>query len=420
MKIPENVIKRIKISSIKGADYNPRADLQPGDPRYEKIKNFTAKYGDAGVLVWNKRTKTLISGHQRLKIFKELGLTEVYARVVNVSVHDEKIMNIALNQLGGMWIEEMLKPMLVELGQLPEVDLTLTGFDLPDIDSILDKYADDQEIIQEMPESVEPHKEPITRIGEVIALGEHRVMCGDSTDFKSVEALMGGERAGLVLTDPPYCANYSAEQRPTNKRETPRWAPILNDDLSESEYASFLEKSFSNMRQFLAPGAVSYIFNGFAQFGKMYDLLTALDFHVGGVIVWEKPNFSPSFADYQWQCEFLLYSWLNGNGAHRWYGPPDETNIWKISRSSKISHPTTKPVELAMRALRNSSQRGDVVLDLFLGSGSTLFAAERLKRRCFGLELDARYVDGIATNFIKNFGRESVSPEIFERYGKEV
>jgi len=233
-----------------------------------------------------------------------------------------------------------------------------------------------------------------------------------------VEALMAGQKAGIVITDPPYLARYSAEQRPTNKRKNPKWKPILNDNLPDAEYAVLLEKAFFNMRQFMLPGACAYIWNGFAQFGRMHDLLTKLDFHVSGIIVWEKPCPAPSFADYQWQSEFCCYCWLKENGAHRWFGSPTETNVWTCRRDSSamLRHPSQKPIELAMRALRNSSQWKDTVLDMFLGSGSTLIAAERLDRRCFGFELDRRYMDAIIKRYISFVGKNKVSSEICKRY----
>jgi DNA modification methylase len=141
-------------------------------------------------------------------------------------------------------------------------------------------------------------------------------------------------------------------------------------------------------------------------------------FKISNVITWKKPNPSPSYADYQMQSEFCLYFWLNGNGAHKWYGGKNETNVWEVGRdsASHLIHPTQKPIELARRALINSSRKGNVVMDLFLGSGSTLIAAEKLKRKCYGIEIDPRYCDAIVKRYIKCFGKGSVLEDVRNKY----
>ncbi len=415
-------VKTIPIASINPAPYNPRVDLRPGDPDYEKLKQSIKTFGYVEPLVWNDNTGTLISGHQRHKILSERAVTEVAVSVVDFSLEKEKALNLALNKIIGRWDDAKLANLLDELGKNPEFDLTLSGFDLPEISEILDRNDNVGEDDVDLGEHLDSSKEPITRLGDIVELGKHRIMCGDSTDRSNVEALMAGQKAGMAMTDPPYRTGYRAEQRPTNNRETPKWSPILNDDLSDSEYAVLLEKSFKNMCEFLAPGSAAYIWNGFAHFGHMHDLLASLDFHVSSVIVWEKPNPSPSFSDYSWQCEFLLYGWLRGNGPHRWYGPMMESNVWKCKRDPAVllRHPSQKPTELAMRALRNSSQRGDIIFDSYLGSGSVLLAADRLGRKCYGIDLEPRYIDSLAAYYIKTHGRESVPPEVFERYGMAV
>jgi DNA modification methylase len=150
----------------------------------------------------------------------------------------------------------------------------------------------------------------------------------------------------------------------------------------------------------------------------MYLMLKELEVHVSAVITWAKPNFAIGYGDYNQATEFALYGWLEYNGSHAWYGPTNESTLWEIKRdpTRSYSHPTQKPLALAQRAIRNSSKRGDLVLDLFLGSGSTLIAAESLERRCFGMEIDPRYVDGIVRRYMAFVGLEKVSEEIKSRY----
>lgn len=414
-------IRKVPISEINPAPYNPRVDLQPGDSEYEQLRCSIATFGYIEPLVWNQRTRTLVSGHQRFKILLAQGTTEIDVSVVDLPIEKEKQLNLILNRLRGKWHDNKLAYLLEDLKTNFGVDLASMGFTSIEVNRLFDLQADDREDDFDITGALDSQEEPIAKLGDIFQLGEHRVMCADATILGNVEMLMAGQQAGIVVTDPPYLARYAAEQRPTNIRKKAKWAPILNDDLPEAEYAVLLERAFENMRRFMAPGAALYCWNGFAQFGRMYDLLIKLNFHVGGVIVWEKPCPSPSYADYSWQSEFCCYAWLKGNGAHRWYGPHTESNVWKCGRDSAVSlkHPSQKPVELPERALRNSSQRGDIVLDMFLGSGSTLVAAERLGRKCFGLELEPRYVDAIVRRYIAFVGKDKVSSEIRERYVKE-
>lgn len=414
-------IETIPIKNINPDPRNPRVDLRSGDPEYDKLKASIEAFGCVELLIFNKRTQTLISGHQRLKVLMELGHTEADVVVVDLPLEKEKALNLAMNRIQGRWDEEKLAVLLEEIIKIPDFDFSVSGFDLPDISEILDRKAEVAEDEFDFDSSLESIVEPITKPGDIIQLGNHRIACGDSTDLANVARLMEDQRASLVVTDPPYRANYCAENRPTNKRKKPKWASIANDNLSELEHHSFLKKAFSNMRQFMVPGASAYIWNGFAQFGKMSDLLTALGFHIGSILVWMKPSPSPSFADYQWACEFCCYAWLS-DASHRWFGPPSESNVWQCGRDSAntLCHPSQKPIELAARAMRNSSVCGDIILDPFLGSGSVLIAAESLSRKCYGFEIDPRYVDAIVKRFIAFVGKDKVSPEIRERYFAEV
>ena len=151
-------------------------------------------------------------------------------------------------------------------------------------------------------------------------------------------------------------------------------------------------------------------------------MLLKLGFQIGSVIVWSKPTFAISYADYNQQVEFCLYGWKKGNGAHRWFGPNNETTLWEIKRDhgASLVHPTQKPIFLPQRALKNSSQRGDIVIDTFLGSGSTLIAAESLGRRCFGVEIDPVYCDAIVKRYINFVGKQNVPEELVKKYLPEV
>jgi DNA modification methylase len=414
-------IKTVAVDELNPAPYNPRADLKPGDPEYEKLRRSMESFGYVELLVWNERTGTLVSGHQRLKILKEQGAKAVKVSVVDLPIEKEKALNIALNKIEGRWDEDLLANLLQELEAIPDFDVSLTGFDPPEISSLMDACADTPEDNFDFDAELERIKKPVTRKGDLIELGGHRILCGDSSSEEDLKKLVGSETIELVHTDPPYNVNYYGGNRPKNSvrpKQSRQWERIYSDNMSQADYESWLSKILQNMSGVLSKGAAVYIWNGHRQFGPMHRTLESIGFRVACVITWAKPNFAISFADYNQQTEFCLYGWKQANGKHSWYGPTNESTLWEIKRdpTREYIHPTQKPVALAARAIKNSSKRDDRVLDLFLGSGSTLIAAESLERRCFGIELDPKYIDAIVRRYIAFAGENKVPKDVLKRY----
>lgn len=418
-------IQKVLISEINPAPYNPRLDLKPGDAEYEKLKKSMAEFGYVEPLVWNQRTKTLVSGHQRFKILIEQGLQEVAVSVVDLPLKKEKALNLALNKIEGDWDENKLAQLLDELNNDGEIDLGLTGFDMPEVSEILDRFYETREDDNyDVQADVDSNKEPITQIGDVIELGLHRIICGDSSNPENLEKLLGQNKVSLLHTDPPYNVNYYGGNRPHAKarpKDSRQWDRIYCDDMKQDDYEAWLTKVLTNAANSLKEGAPAYIWNGHRQFGPMHHILTKLDFHIGCVITWAKPNFAIGYGDYNQQTEFCLYCWKQGE-SHFWNGPTNESTLWEINRDSAkvLIHPTQKPIAIAQRAISNSSCIGDIVLDLFLGSGSTLIAAESLGRVCYGCEKDARYIDAIVRRYIAFVGRDRVPQELNEKYALEA
>jgi len=418
-------IQKINVSEINPAPYNPRVDLKPGDSEYEKLKQSIATFGYVEPLVWNQRSKTLISGHQRLKILKEQGIKEVDVSVVDLPLEKEKALNIALNKIEGRWDEEKLSNLLSELSEMPNFDVGLTGFEAPEISELLDSYSEVKEDDNfDFDACLESIKEPITKEGDLIQLSPHRILCGDASNSEHIKLLLGSEKINLLHTDPPYNVNYYGGNRPqanARPKKHKLWDKIYSDNLNQAEYEQWLKNILSNINPYFAKGAPAYIWNGHRQFGPMYLMLTELGFHVSCVITWAKERFAIGYGDYNQQTEFCLYAWKEDNGSHIWHGPNNESTLWEVHRdlTRDYIHPTQKPIALAQRAIRNSSKRGDSVLDCFLGSGSTLIAAESLERRCFGLEIDPRYCDAIVRRYIAFVGEEKVPLEIQSKYLKE-
>ncbi len=419
-------IQTICLNDYQFSPYNPRVDLKPGDPEYKNIERSIDEFGLLGLPVVNIKTHQVISGEQRIKVFKAKGITHIEAFVVDFSLEKEKAANLALNKVGGGWDKEKLAALLDELSKIPEFDVTVTGFNVAEIGQIFDRYGEQKDGDDyDFQSALESISEPKTKRGDIITLGNHRILCGDSTILDDVMLLMGNEMARLVNMDPPYNIAYLGGDRPRPKSARPKrsrnWERIYADNLSQEEYEEFLKKLFANIDKVLEPGCSFYIWNGHCQFAPMHRLLTDLNYHIGCVLTWAKPNFAISYGDYHQQTEFCLYGWKEGE-KHRWYGGVNESSLWQVKRdpTSQYRHPTQKPCELAARAIRNSSERGDIVLDLCLGSGSTLIAAESIDRRCFGIEIDPKYCDAIVRRYIAYKGIDKVSEDIRKKYLKEV
>lgn len=414
-------IRKISVTKINPAVYNPRVDLKPGDAEYEKLKRSITEFGYIEPLVWNERTGTLVSGHQRFKILIEQGVQEVEVSVVDLPLTKEKALNLALNKIRGDWDEDKLNTLLTELTRIPDFDTSLTGFDLPEISSLLDQDAQDREDDFDFDAAVEAITEPITKLGDLIELGEHRILCGDSSKPEDLKRLLEDNPVHLLHTDPPYNVNYYGGNRPNPKarpKKSRQWEKIYHDNLTQDEYEGWLTKIFQNLTPVLAEGACFYIWNGHKQFGPMHRLLVTLEFHVSCVITWAKPNFAIGYGDYNQQTEFCLYGWKDNNGSHAWYGPTNESTLWEIRRdlTKNYIHPTQKPIAIPQRAILNSSRRADTVLDLFLGSGSTLIAAENTGRKCYGMEIDPKYVDAVVKRYLAFTNGKNVSEETKSRY----
>jgi len=361
-------IQRIPIKKIKPAAYNPRLDLQPGDADYDKLQRSMETFGCVEPLVWNKQTCNLVGGHQRFKILLAKGATSVDVSVVDLPLAQEQALNVALNKISGDWDENRLADLLKGLAAIPEFDVSLTGFDTTEFSDLLDRVSEEGEDDFDLADDLEAHAEApaITQPGDIIELGAHRILCGDSSKAEDVRRLFGNLRADLVNGDPPYNVDYYGGHRPTPDRARPKqsrnWKRIYSDNLPQVDYEKLLEKVLGNLWSVMAPGAPFYLWNGHRQFGPMHALLTAAQAHISCVIVWAKENFAISYADYSQQTEFCLYGWKHshpgkriagGNGdtcsgAHRWYGPTNETTLWNIRRDATRAyrHPTQKPVAL--------------------------------------------------------------------------
>ncbi|KKN10509.1 hypothetical protein LCGC14_1035940 [marine sediment metagenome] len=380
----EATVKRIPVSEIRPSEYNPRVDLKPGDPEYEKIKKSILEFGLVETLVVNKHNNRLIGGHQRLKVIKELGWKTVSVSLVDIkSLPKEKALNIALNKIQGDW---NLGSLATILSELDGIDLDLTGFDGKEVAKILkDVKLYPDSTIDNVPGL--PVK-TTTRLGDLFQLGRHRLLCGDSTKIKTVKRLIGERTVDMALTDPPYgvkIVNREGTIGRTNVAKAGVYSKILGDETTKTARACYDISTALKIQTIILWGGNYY--TKFCPPGP-------------GWIVWDKRGDMESnhFAD----CEM---AWTNQNRAARIY-----RQLWsgmiKEGESDKRVHPTQKPVALSEWCFDNYGEPR-IVLDLFGGSGSTLIAAENSGRQCLMMELDPRYCDVIVKRFEKVSGKKA-------------
>lgn len=400
-------IEYVDINSIK--PYKNNAKLHPKE-QIEQIKKSIEMFGmDDPIGIWKDE---IVEGHGRLIACKELGMTEVpIIRLDHLTDEERRAYTLAHNKLT-MNSDFDIDILNEELGNFDTIDMSDFGFDL-DLNE-----ADETEVIEdEVPELPE---EPKAKLGDIYQLGNHRLMCGDSTNPEDVDKLMQDEKADLVFTDPPYGVSYRGTNNP-NGRE---WEIIKNDKLRGDDLFLFLLEAFKNIKRKLKIGGAFYIWYANSNAVQFETAVEGAELHKKQIIIWQK-GMVLGHSDYHWTYEPCIY------GCHPeknsvWYGDRaqktlwdfnkkeiadmkkdemqallerlyNDKDVWEIRRDpvNEYVHPTQKPVALSAKALHNSSKRDDIVLDLFGGSGSTLMGCEQLGRKARIMEFDPKYVDVI-------------------------
>ena len=390
-------VRKIPIGQLKPAAYNPRKDLQPGDPEYEKLKRSMQEFGYVEPIVWNERTGNIVGGHQRYKILLDMGMQEIDCVVVDLDETKEKALNIALNKIQGDWDMPKLKDILQEL-DTGEFDIELTGFGMDEIEELMTQFHMPDEIVED--EVPEPPEEPITKPGDLWLLGRHRLLCGDATVAADVERLMDGKKADMVFTDPPYGVEYTGGLQFKDGEVEKNNRQMIKNDESDDIYTEVIPVIAS-----ICNGPCYTWFAG-TKASKLYTAVEAVgDIH--SLIIWVKNGgYGALNANYKQKHEPCLY-WKPKGKKLNFVGPTTETTIWEICKDgvNKL-HPTQKPVELAAKAIKNHS--AGLVVDLFGGSGSTLIACEQLNRTCFMMEIDPKYCDVIIDRWEQFTGEKAV------------
>lgn len=363
-----------------------------------KLRSSLREFGFINPVIID-RDLNVIAGHGRIMAAKEEGIKEIPCVFVDYLTEAQKKAYILADNRMAMdagWDEELLR-IEIEALQAEAFDIGLTGFDDKEI---ADLFASDDDVEDDdFDVDAELEKPTFTKAGDVWVLGNHRLVCGDSTKPETYELLMEGKKANLVVTDPPYNVNYEGSA-----------GKIKNDNMANDKFYQFLFDAYSCMYQAMADDASIYVFHADTEGLNFRRAFAEAGFYLSGTCIWKKQSLVLGRSSYQWQHEPCLFGWKK-SGKHQWYSGRKETTIWEFDKPKKNGdHPTMKPVPLIAYPIKNSSMTNCIVLDPFGGSGSTLIACEQTGRYCRTIELDEKFCDVIVKRYIEQVGSaENVS-----------
>ncbi len=448
-------VQRVQLSDVKPAPYNPRVELRPGDPAFESLARSIETFDLVQPIVWNKRTGHAVGGNQRLAVLQARGDLETDVVVVDLPLAEEKVLNLALNRIDGDWDTDKLARMLDDLVQQSELDVELSGFNLSDIQVLIEDVL--KPVQHGQPESFDVEGEGgreravVTQRGDLIELGAHRLLCGDCTDPDQVRRLMCDQRAVLFHTDPPYLVGYDGTNHPgragngsTKTHETLRRSDAATNKLHRRQRRAAKEAKNKNWSESYAvnwddaevngdlyekliataiaeaimPKAAWYCWHASRNQAMLERIWNEHGAFVHQQIIWAKDRPILTFSWYTWQHEPCFFGWVKGDKPKRISSDYPST-IWQVPTvpaGTKTEHPTSKPTELFEITMRQHTVAGDICYEPFAGSGSQIIAAARLGRRCFACEISPRYCDLCVRRYIALVGADNVSSELVDRY----
>ena len=370
-------IERLSIEQLK---LDPNNARKHDNANLEAIAGSLTQFGQRKPIVISQ-DNIVVAGNGTLSAAKSLGWTEIDAVRVPADWDANRIKAFALadNRTAELadWDTKVLNAQLMDLVEL-DFDIQEIGFEMP---QVLELETQEEDELPETP------AEPMTKLGDVWQLGEHRLICGDSLYIETYNKLLGSEKADMVWTDPPYGVSYVGKTKDA--------LTIENDTLNSGELESFLRDAFTSIFAFTRPGACWYVAAPSGNLFQSFSIpLSELDVWKH-TLVWVKNVIVMGRADYHYRHESIFYGWTPG-AAHQPPADRKQDSVWEVDKPrANKEHPTMKPVELITRAIQNSSRVGEIVLDSFGGSGSTLIAAEQTKRKARLIELDPKYCDVI-------------------------
>lgn len=357
-----------------------------------KLRSSLREFGFINPVIID-RDFNVIAGHGRIEAAKAESISEVPCVFADYLTEAQKKAYILADNRMAMdagWDEELLR-VEIEALQAESFDVGLTGFDESEI---ADLFETDGEVKDDdFDVGSELEKPPVTKNGDLWLLGNHRLICGDSTREETYTLLMDGKKANLVVTDPPYNVNYEGSA-----------GKIKNDNMENGKFYQFLLDAFTNMEKAMADDASIYVFHADTEGLNFRKAFADAGFYLSGTCIWKKQSLVLGRSPYQWQHEPVLFGWKK-KGKHQWYTGRKESTIWEFDKPKKNGdHPTMKPVPLVAYPIKNSSMSNCIVLDPFGGSGSTLIACEQTNRVCHTIELDEKFCDVIVKRFIEQTG----------------
>lgn len=381
-------IEVLPITTIK--EYENNAKLHPCE-QIEQIKKSIQEFGNNDPIAIDENN-VIIEGHGRYMALKELGFSEIEViKLTHLTEEKKKAYILAHNKLT-MNTDFDVQLLNEELGDIIDIDMSDFGFDL--------SFDDEEDEVVEDEFDDTPPEEPKSKLGDIYQLGRHRLMCGDSTSVEDVERLMGGYQADLLLTDPPYNVAYEGKTKDALK--------IQNDSMDNDSFREFLKAAFSAADNVMKPGAVFYIWHADSEGYNFRGACFDIGWTVRQCLIWNKNSMVLGRQDYQWKHEPCLYGWKEGAG-HLWASDRKQTTVINFDKPQRNGeHPTMKPVGLFDYQILNNTKGGDIVLDLFGGSGTTIMACEQNGRNGYLMELDPRYVDVIIRRWEEFTGETAV------------
>jgi DNA modification methylase len=432
-------IQNLPLDQIRPYEKNPRFNDEAVDSVAASLKEFGFRQP---IVVDND--SVIVVGHTRWKAARKLNLEQVPVHVAtDLTPEQAKAYRLADNQTASLadWDLDLLPIELAELKDA-DFDLSLLGFS----DDELTKFMEDEpaEGLTDPDDVPEPPDEATTQTGDLWLLGNHRLLCGDSSDVGDVNRLLDGKAIHLVNTDPPYnvrveprsnnaiaagnssfsrthhqkfdLERHPEKAKPTQKKMRAKDRPLANDFVSDEEFELLLDAWFGNISRVLLPGRGFYIWGGYANCGNYPPVLKKHELYFSQAIIWDKQHPVLTRKDFMGAHEWCFYGWKEG-AAHQWLGPTNATDLWHVKKINPQSmvHLTEKPVELAVRAIQYSSRPGENVLDLFGGSGSTLIGCEQTGRKAYLMELDPLYCDVIVQRWEQFTGRTAERVKIGNR-----
>lgn len=393
-----NIIEK-PINEVIPYEKNPRINDNAVPAVMKSIEEFGFK-----VPIVIDKNGTIVTGHTRLKAAKKLGMKTVPCIVADDLTPEQiKAFRLADNKVAeaAEWDMELLNEELDGI-----IDIDMSDFNFGDITD----SPSSEDVVEDDGENIELPSEPKTRLGDIWMISRHKLMCGDATSEDVLKRLMGGDKADMYLTDPPYNVAYEGK---TEDKLT-----IQNDSMEDSVFYQFLVDSFVAADSVMNEGAAFYIWHADSEGYNFRGACRAVEWELRECLIWNKNTMVLGRQDYQWKHEPCLYGW-KGGAAHNWYSDRKQTTVIDMNKPNRnAEHPTMKPVQLFAYLIENSSKPGDIVLDSFCGSGTTLIACEQMSRTARVLELDPKYCDVIVERYINLVGN---SDEVsVERNGKMI